>query len=493
MRYAVFVIVACALLLVSCTGSTKDDSVAGQLKSNQAVLLVLQNQGDLDHLYFRYAGDQTDASPNARVNGSLMIGELNMLIHNVGNSVTIGGLMVTGYDPKLIIIRDRLGQEMTSRGSPRNCYQNIYITATGTYDVALLCMPVNASSMTLGGRVQGTAAGGLQGLMLQLGNPQTGADWLATQIHNMFSSDDHSVNFFSNLGIFNQSTVQCNLNAVNGELSLPNIDCTLQFSNPAFDPSRASHGYLLVALQSALFRDPPYGVRPFPPRITLGTVLHGVSDDYPQGEAVYYDYDIWLNQSGWNPLLNDLKQSFQVTACYFYTTIVTPNVCVDPDPATNRNTGPCTLAPIIFKDPQGAPIKVTRIDQEARPGAISYTIYVEHVGGGQVWRPGAFDQCNPWTPVRVDRRKMDAIDLLDARVSGDLQQLTCMGRADDTITSSGPMKRTVIRLENGKGRITCVYPTTNSFSRSAYSTSLTLEFGYVYQNTIQKDVIIHRT
>jgi hypothetical protein len=507
-----------AVLVVSCTPGNRDTSVDAQVKGNQALILVLQNAGDLDHLYLPYNGPETDApaltteeayrraydaaiaagksqteaqnagrvaavrtpAPTAGA-GLVQIGELNLMMHNRGSSVTAGALYVSGYDPNLVSVCPKFGQdpnfkcllpgEAPKEEDKRGCYSDIISKGTGQYGVEIICPATD--TIRVGGRVVGTRDGGIDGAIGTITNLPLG-DWANSIAESVLQRD---VNFFTKYGVFDNNRLDCGV--VDGKFG-----CNLEFGATGFDPNRASHGYILIDLLKHDLRTCANRCRKFPPNAPA-EVLHGVSEGYPLGDVLYYDYDIFLDRSKWNPLVNELKQTFQINACYLYTTTVTPTVCVDPDPTSNRNE-PCSTGTIQFKESQGAPIKVSRIDQQARPGNVAFTIYIEHVGDGDVLLPGSLDMCSPWSPVRPDKRRMNAVQLLDARISGDFQQLRCLPETDN---------KRIIRLENGKGQITCLYPITGAgaSSRAAYSTAMTLEFGYVYSNVVRKDVIVHRT
>jgi hypothetical protein len=381
---------------------------------------------------------------------------------------------VSGYDPNLIKISSRLGQNSITEGVSTNCYNNIRIFNTGKYSVTRVC--ADPRDFKYGFDVRG-GDGGVDSVTGSVGGDTISgwADWVLSRV------TQRDVDFFTKYGIFDSGDiVTCGVQ--DGQAG-----CTINFDASAYNPFRASYGRLLLntvgygELASCSNR-----CRIFPPGAPT-KILEGVSAEYPVGDALFYDYDIWLDRSKWNPRIEQLKQTFQVTACYFYTTSATPSVCVDPDPTVSRNE-PCTTAPITFRESQGAPVKISRIEQRAQSGAIAYTLFIEHVGNGEVWLPGAFQQCGPYLPDRPDYRMRDAVQVLDVRMSGDLRQLRCL---PDTAKGEH-----IVRLQNGKGQITCLYPVdprVTGGSRQAYTSALSVEIGYVYQNIIKKDVIIHRT
>lgn len=470
-------ILACAIILTACSSSTIDQSVAGQVHGNQALILSLLNSQEISNLYFVYGGPKTDfkAENWSPPSGSdfIPIGELNLMMHNVGSSATAGGIFVHGYDPNLITVIAKPGEWPPINNQSRNCAAQVSVVNTGSYNVGYFCSETD-SSIAWGGRVVNDNNGN-SGVIGTVGGLPIDS-WLNDAYKGITGSN---TDFFSRLGLFTNDLISCGV--VNGEFG-----CNAQLTNNAFNPNRASYGYLLINLyQPLLDKNCANNCRPFPPKLSSGYALSGVSSDSPQGDALYYDYYIMLDRNKWNPLLNDMPQDFQITACYLYTTTVTPSICINPDPTSAVGNQPCTTAPINFKDSQGAPIMVTRIEQQPRPGGTAFTIYIQQVGDGEVWLPEGFDYCSPWGP-RPDLRTTDAVQLLDARVTGDLQQLSCLPTSDT---------QRIVRLQNGKGQITCTYPITGpaANSHAAYLSALTLEFGYVYQNSVDQQIVIHRT
>ncbi len=489
------VVLSVVVLLVACSPSGGDQSVEGQLRGNQALLMVLQNAADLDHLYFYYSeaddpykdanpfdidtpytlpGDPTACAKDGDLAACdpswTQIGELNLMMQNVGGAATAGALYVSGYDPNLIRVESRLGQNPINSVGRSNCYNSIKILNTGKYSVTRVCDEVD--SFGYGIDLQGDGSGITGGTgSVGMDSVYAAADWIASRVKG------RDVDFFSKYGIFDDAIVTA------GEID-GKFGWSITFDSTSYSPNRASYGRLLINLMYGQLAQCTNNCRIFPPRAPT-QIMSGIDAEHPIGDALYYDYDIFLNRKAWNSRINDMKQTFQVTACYFYTTSATPSVCVDPDPTVSRNE-PCTLAPIVFKESQGAPIKVSRIESRAQPGSIAYTIYLEHIGTGEVWLPSAFEQCGPYLPGRPDPRVRDAVQVLDVRMSGDLRQMRCVPDGSDNI----------VRLQNGKGQITCIYTVDSRAtggSRQAYTSALSIEIGYVYQNIIQKNVLIHRT
>ncbi len=71
-----------------------------------------------------------------------------------------------------------------------------------------------------------------------------------------------------------------------------------------------------------------------------------------------------------------------LSTCYYYETLATPKVCIIPD-LSNMDDGVCTPEKIILKD-QGAPVAVTKVEQQPMDGYVNFIVTIEDVGSGQV-------------------------------------------------------------------------------------------------------------
>jgi hypothetical protein len=477
-----------ALLLSACSpasSNAQNNDVRRQLTGNQGVLLVLNNANELRDLYLPFdgaeapIGDVERKLPNdPRFNpggsggagsGIVQVGELNLLIHNVGQSATAGGIFVSGYDPNLVTVRSRLGEDQINSARPeQTCLQNV-IVDNNQYDVLLFCE--RNDGVSYGFQIEKN--GDRESQTVTIGGLPL--DKYADEILSAVTGEN--VGWFTRNGFF----------GTNGRVILSNADgrqgVRIVFGNPSGDPNRALRGFLLLNMLYGEIKGCSENCRVFPPRFATGQVLLGVSDESPQGDALFYNYDIIVDRSKWPVQINDLPQTFQVTACYYYTTTLTPTVCVDPDPANNRGD-PCTTSPVVYKQSQGAPIAVTRIDSKSVPGGTLFTISLRHVGNGRFFEPGSLPMCGPYSGARPDPRRFDTVYLLDARMAGEPQKLRCSPRNENG--------QVALRFQNGVAQVSCVYSSALPV-RQAYESALSLEFGYLYQNTIAVKTIIHRT
>ncbi len=170
------------------------------------------------------------------------------------------------------------------------------------------------------------------------------------------------------------------------------------------------------------------------------------------------------------------------TACYSYETVASAQVCVDPNPyAATSAAKVCTPAPVATGS-QGAPIAVTNVLVDASPGKTRFTINIQNVGGGDVFREGAefLTKCNPYNPG-LSFNEIDSVQVADVLISGRSLLNTCRPR-DNTGH---------IRLTNGQAQLFCEFPTPPG--QNPYLTPLNIILRYGYRQSISTMVEIRPT
>ena len=176
------------------------------------------------------------------------------------------------------------------------------------------------------------------------------------------------------------------------------------------------------------------------------------------------------------------------TACYYYSTVAGPSVCIDPNPySTIKENKVCTVQGLTLSN-QGAPIAVTKIDEEAFSTKTQFRITIKNVGGGDVLKEDALsDKCNPSGDAKIEREDIDKVYIGGVKISD--KNLDCGPFSD------GAIKGTIgyIRLINGEGFVICELPkSAYSNQISAYTTPLLIQLTYGYRNTIQKKILIKK-
>ena len=179
-----------------------------------------------------------------------------------------------------------------------------------------------------------------------------------------------------------------------------------------------------------------------------------------------------LNVNIYEPILS-------ATACYYYETETGPSICIDSQPYSTIEKV-CQVQDLSLSS-QGAPIAITRIDQETFATKTQFRITIKNVGNGEVAEPEP-SRCSTQT---LDRDQIDKVRLEFARVS--TVSLDCGPFVDNSVKSSSG----VIRLISGEGSIICEFPSDlYSNKLNAYTTPLSIRLSYTYRTHVQRNLMI---
>lgn len=179
------------------------------------------------------------------------------------------------------------------------------------------------------------------------------------------------------------------------------------------------------------------------------------------------------------------------TACYYYETIAGPSVCIDPNPyEITKEKKVCEVQDITLSN-QGAPIAITKIDEEALASRTRFKITIKNVGGGDVMKEGAAkNKCDPYGGTKVEREDIDKVFLKSVKISD--KSLIC-GPFADTQSGFRTSDGGYVRIINGEGFVICELPNTDySNKRSAYTTPLLIHLTYGYRNIAEKKIQIKK-
>lgn len=161
-------------------------------------------------------------------------------------------------------------------------------------------------------------------------------------------------------------------------------------------------------------------------------------------------------------------QTFKVTACYNYRTEAAADVCIDPDPLRIQPQDKVCVLHDVSMSSQGAPVAVTRVEEDAARGRVQFKIAISNVGGGTVIMNEAIPRC------MTDLRR-DEVDKVKISAYLSNMPLTC--------------QPSEVRLLNNKGVAFC-YINLVDQSMEAYTTTLNINLDYAYRNSIAKRVDI---
>lgn len=226
-----------------------------------------------------------------------------------------------------------------------------------------------------------------------------------------------------------------------------------------------SNGILLIGLLSGVSFEAYLGQE---------YLLAGDSYDYPGGELDYIPFTGRI--LNWPDGADEIPQTFMFTNCYMYTTYAAPVVCIDPQPYV-ENRKVCQPQRHTWRNSQGAPVAITNVVQENTPRKAVFHIDITNVGTGQVYDPGSLEKCSPYYPGGARANDLDQVWLGDIRIG--LQPLQCTPER-------------VVKLRNGRGRVTCTYNIEFAEINTAYETPMVIELWYGYQQVLERRVPVKR-
>ncbi len=168
------------------------------------------------------------------------------------------------------------------------------------------------------------------------------------------------------------------------------------------------------------------------------------------------------------PYSDSYKPTLMASACYKYKTIATPTVCIMPKAEYLVKEPVCRPGTTTMSS-QGAPVAVTKVEEELMLDKVNFIITIENIGNGYVFDESKIDSC----PFSLSYKDMDIVEL-KAKING-------LGEAECTPSNK-------IRLVDGTGTVYCNFVTRDP--KSVYSTSLYIELSYGYYSTIKKQIEI---
>jgi hypothetical protein len=241
------------------------------------------------------------------------------------------------------------------------------------------------------------------------------------------------------------------------------VDIT--YDNYTFPFAMREHGIMLIGILAGIDFTAFYGQE---------FLLAGNTYDYPGGEQDYISYHGHI--VNWPQGADEVPQHFLATSCYMYTTFASPVVCIDPAPySTNRKV--CSPFMASWSSGQGAPVAVTSVQQENTPRTSVFHVTIKNVGAGTVFDPGALEKCSPYYPGGAKSADQNVVWLGEVRIGNTV--------ITDRCTPQG-----LVRLQNGQGSFSCVYPIEYAELNSAYETPLIIELWYGYSKTIEKAITV---
>jgi hypothetical protein len=167
------------------------------------------------------------------------------------------------------------------------------------------------------------------------------------------------------------------------------------------------------------------------------------------------------------PFGDSTNQKIMATTCYEYQTVATPSVCVVSNPAAMFKDKVCEPKTVTMTN-QGAPVAVTKVQEEAMENALNFIITVQNVGGGRIVNLDALSQC----PMRLNWQNTNYVNF----------EVGLSSYKAECTPSDGK-----VRLIDNKGVIFCKFPVE---LQTSYLSPLNIILNYGYSSSITRDVQI---
>ncbi len=205
--------------------------------------------------------------------------------------------------------------------------------------------------------------------------------------------------------------------------------------------------------------------------------LEGDTPETPNGGVEVYEFPAYIYDIPAS--LETFQQPILVTACFDYVTHATTMVCVDPKPNTNVKKV-CKPGITTLSGGQGAPVAITKIEQQAGSRKTVFTISIKHhrkTTGDDVFDYYSLYKCDPESGQIVKSTDKNVVYVGKITLSGIPLQCTPDNR---------------IRLDaQGNGIISCT-AYFDGAAETAYMSPMEIELWYGYSKSIQKTITIKR-
>ncbi len=366
--------------------------------------------------------------------------DFTVKVHNRGTSLSRGATFISGYGPSFLQVS---GQDL-QRQTGGDCV--VDITSFGnfnelhTWNGLLSCAFMNGSSFEYT-RDEG---------------------FWTTNINNIGS-------LLGQLGIWDAPTWVDNLDLSLGGENNNILGFGFNFDNlTGLDLNLLYHGAgLSIAMAESINFETYFGKE---------YLLPADNSYFPGGGMEYIDYHVDMKY--WPPGGEEYKLPLMLTNCYGYATYTAPMVCIDPMPESQQRKT-CTPGTIRLTS-QGAPVAVTKIEQEGDKRRVRFTIHVKNIGDGTVIDWGHIARCSPYYTGPLMQNHENVVQ--GFLVNLENQRLECS-------PSNG-----IIRLDEdtGEGIITCTYNVQYQNLQTAYQTPLVIEFWYGYQETETDSILFKK-
>jgi hypothetical protein len=160
-------------------------------------------------------------------------------------------------------------------------------------------------------------------------------------------------------------------------------------------------------------------------------------------------------------------QKIMATTCYEYQTIATPSVCVVSSPTAIYKDKICEPTTVTMTN-QGAPVAVTKVQEQSMENMVSFIITVQNVGGGRVVSLDSLSSC----PLGLTYQNTNIVNF----------GVGLSNYKADCTPSDGK-----IRLIDGKAVFFCRFPVE---TLASYVSPLNIILNYGYSSSVTRSVQI---
>lgn len=210
--------------------------------------------------------------------------------------------------------------------------------------------------------------------------------------------------------------------------------------------------------------------------------LLGKSSVNPQGgiDTIEFSGNIIAE----NLQAEEYNPTILATLCYPYVTKASPTVCIDPSPFDKQNKV-CEIEDLELKS-QGAPIAITKIEEDASGKIRRFKINIKNAGGGDVINFASLEKCDPSKRLKAD--DFDFVELISAKIG----TVDLLDNCEPFAKGSKGINN-LIRLFNGEGSVACTLDISELGKvDSAFITPLNIKLRYGYRSTISKQIEIEK-
>lgn len=402
---------------------------------------------------------------------------IQVLVKNTGLSNSLGAVYVTGFDPDIIDVEQSSIPESFTYCTYFNSWRTFLDQGLGVvmvdpnkYALGLMC---NKNSGII---ITPTE----QGWNFDFGNIDDIIGWLGQELGlgGLVGGVEGAFDWLC------QNTGVC-ITGLSGECNLQGEGLHINLAGRTyFDFRKFSCNYLsidTISKEAEMYGNYLLTMAELEgltlDRDGFGKVFKVMGDNpnSPGGEEKVVTFDAHVKN--FPPNAKAIKQEFDITLLYLYTTYAYKDICVDANPLAGVDEACKPVMRARFKT-QKAPVIVESFDYAPGKDMHYYTIHVKNIGSGRVLYWGGLEAGRPGINDLVNFDDYDLVTVANVEVSG--RKLVC---------DNGGL----IRLdETGSGTITCSLPVSDWANRPAFFSGISVELWYGYQQKLKAKTNIER-